>query len=251
MLPAGLELHGRLGAAAVEPVAGHPIERGLTEIVDRVRAEDRVAVGGGEERVDDGGAVERIRGAVDRVAGSPPSPRSRRRRSGRAPARTRRGTGGRSRGRPAAAGSGRGRRRSRACRGGSGAATGPSSASETISPGAVRDSEAGWALGDAGVVEELGVARRSTVARSSASRKPATSERPNVGAIRAVATRRRPSCSTQSAPAAPCAESPGITRPKVRSPLGWVSGSSSSPGKSSTRSSAELAGETCSSGRRW
>ena len=38
----------------------------------------------------------------------------------------------------------------------------------------------------------------------------------------------------------------GITRPKVRVPLGWVSGTSSAPGNGPTRSPAALAGETWS-----
>ena len=81
--------------------------------------------------------------------------------------------------------------------------------------------------------------------RAAASNAPATTS-PNSDRSLSTATRSQPRSAAQPAAAAACAESLGITRPKLRSPVCWTSGTSSEPALGATRSWAPLAGETWS-----
>src|SRR5947208_604018 len=63
-----LESRREVRAPVDDPIAGEPIERRVADRVDRVGAQDRVALGGVEERADDRVAlVPPAPGAPDRV----------------------------------------------------------------------------------------------------------------------------------------------------------------------------------------
>ena len=263
---------GEHGPAVAEPVAGEAVERRVAHIVDRVGAQHRVAILRVEEGVDDRVAVvRRSPGAPDRVERPRPSPRSRRPRSGRACARSARRR--RRTNRWPAAGSCAGScggggdehavRRGLAGRdlrtaedpGGDPAEEGRSEhrvGGDQRLPRARGDvalDRHGNVGGGAAVVEEVRLARSGA---GQAGRGLPERRRPSCRrtATRPTARRR---CARQAASPRPrrpsaCTASLGITRPKVRSPLGWTSSGSWSPAPRNgcTRSTAPLAGETCS-----